>query len=354
MGSDTESQTEALQSSAKSGIRRSGGDRVARQRAQGELFREMSHNVGSGENDSQPQALSNAELRQQSERARIDAEMRKPELEAAEIEKRLKEKWYTGRLLVQTFVGAIVAAALLAAWFIGYLQPILQKKQDLRKLEVQALSLKNEVQEHLNALQQQDNERRAKALAAENEFLKNNLHRAAAENNDLLSSLRQAESLAMERQSLLEKLAGEFATLALKRPLTEKERSDLTEIARTAGEAANTLQQEIQIVRVARDEAELRSERITKQLSTLRELRTVLVTVLDPSRIPLGGIYLDRVPAGSREAEPLEGRTDSNGRKYIQARVGDQICTHEALGFRSRCQTVESDTTEMTLVLEKG
>lgn len=251
-------------------------------------------------------------------------------MQAKEVEKHLPQKRYTGSFWAQTLVAALVGAALTASWLITYLRPIIRKELDVAKLE-------NKIQEHQNTLQRQENERISKALEAENQ--------------EIRLALAEAESRAIERQSLLEKLSGEYNMLAQKHALSDKERSDLVEVATMAGEEVESLQEEIQKFRAAQWAAQARSKRVRAGIFT--EWRTVLVTVLEPSGSPRRGIYLDRVVAGLSTTEPLEHSTDAKGRRYVQVRTGDKVCTQETHGFRSACRTIESHTTEITLIVER-
>ncbi len=116
--------------------------------------------------DSQNQPLSEAERRRlESEIAKNEAERIKLMYEANEAKKRLRQKWYSGRFLVQATVGGLVASALLATWSIGYFGPILARKHEVASLD-------NQIQELRNELQRVENEYRTREIAEQNEALK--------------------------------------------------------------------------------------------------------------------------------------------------------------------------------------
>jgi len=95
--------------------------------------------------DFQNQPLLEAEMRRiESETAKNEAERRKFIAEAEEVEKRVRQKWYFNELFVKWVLGGVVAAALVAAWCITYLNPILNKKQELAKIENAIVTQKNE------------------------------------------------------------------------------------------------------------------------------------------------------------------------------------------------------------------
>jgi hypothetical protein len=87
--------------------------------------------------DTGPEAPNISEVNRrklESEIAKNKADQQKSEIEAEEIRKRLNQKWYKSRIFVQTGIGAIVAAALIATWFVGFFEPILSYKQNLERL----------------------------------------------------------------------------------------------------------------------------------------------------------------------------------------------------------------------------
>lgn len=241
-----------------------------------------------------------------------------------------RERWYTGSFWAQTLVAALVGAALTASWLITYLRPVLRK-------EVELLTLETKIQEQRNTLQQWENERTRAALAAENQ--------------EMRLVLAEAESRALERQSLLEKLSGEYNMLAQAHALSEKERSDLVEVAATAGSEVQALQQEIRRLRAAQHAAETRSSRLKDGI--FPEWRTIVVTVSEPSGAPLPGIYLDRVVSGTSMTEPIEHSTDVGGRRHVQVRTGDKICTQETDEFPSVCCRIKPYTDVVTFTLER-
>jgi hypothetical protein len=305
--------------------------------------------MSNGESGSQAQTLSNTEIvKPESGTVRADAETLKIKLEADEIRSRLARKWYDIRPVAPKLISGLVGIALAATYFVGLIQPIREREQEARRLELHVLSLKNEIQKHENMLRQRENERLSQALEAVDERVSEALQ---AENQELRAALAEAESRKMKRLSLLEKLSGEYNMLAQKQVLSEKQRSDLAEVASTAGEEVEALQQEIGRLRVAQEAAHARSKRITER--GFADWRNVWVTVLDPSGSPLSGIYLDRFVAGASTSEPLEHSTDAKGQRYVQVRTGDKICTQETHEFRSACRTIGPDTREIRLIVER-
>lgn len=79
-----------------------------------------------------------AERRMAAELLKVEEEARKARIDAdaAEIDLSRKQRgWFSGRVVIQSTIGGLVAAGLLAAWGIGYLQPILEKKTELSKIQ---------------------------------------------------------------------------------------------------------------------------------------------------------------------------------------------------------------------------
>jgi hypothetical protein len=86
----------------------------------------------------------------ESEIRRLDAEHTKLLAETNEIENRNKHPMFMRRFMLQSLVGGMVAAGLLAAWAIGYLKPLLEREQALASIE-------NDIQQAMNERQQQEN-----------------------------------------------------------------------------------------------------------------------------------------------------------------------------------------------------
>lgn len=92
----------------------------------------------------QNQPLSDAEKRRlESEIAKNEAERRKLIAEAQEVEKRVRQKSWLSEPVVKV-VGVVGAAFLFVFWLITYLNPILNKKQELAKIENAIVTQKNE------------------------------------------------------------------------------------------------------------------------------------------------------------------------------------------------------------------
>jgi hypothetical protein len=108
-----------------------------------------------------PDPIKEAELlRIQSEIARNEAETRKFNSEAKDFDgKHSKGKTDT---IIKAVIGGMVLAGLLAAWFISYMQPILEKNRKLGELEKQVHEAENKIMDQklkddsttLNALRQ--------------------------------------------------------------------------------------------------------------------------------------------------------------------------------------------------------
>lgn len=95
--------------------------------------------------------------------AKIEAETEKLRAEISEVNARLKVRWFEGRFFVQAVVAGIVAAGLLTAWSVEYLEPILSKNSRLSAMEVDVKKHENE----LISLQHQISENKLKQELAE-------------------------------------------------------------------------------------------------------------------------------------------------------------------------------------------
>ncbi len=291
--------------------------------------------MSSDENGSEPHPSSNAETwKQELGRARTEAKTEKLRLEAREIRERLNRKWYDIRTGDPKLISTLVAIAL--GTFIGVCEPI-------RELELRRFSLINDIHKAENTKLRDEVDQLTRKVDA--------LNTSSSDKVD--DALGDAASRAAESQSVWEKLSGEYKMLAKDPGLGQRDRDHLIELAKWADERVKRLEQEIRSVRAAQEETRAQSKRITEELSTLTKVRTILITVLDVSQMPLSGIYLNRIISGGIKAEPLEYSTDSRGQRYIQVWDGDKICTQETDEFVSTCRTIEPHTRETTLILER-
>ncbi len=209
--------------------------------------------------DSGPEAsnISDANLRRlESEISKNKAEQLKSEIETAEIRKRLNQKWYASRIFVQTGIGAIVAAALITAWFVGFFEPMLSQKQHIERLKNDMLSLENERQMQQNKAQQEDNERITSSLRKELASLK--------KDNKIVS-----ETLAMSKQQAEgQKAQMEKAKLELKeligKPTTENKRPQYAAREKALEKQIKTIDQKIQVLDDAQQSTIERSIKINR------------------------------------------------------------------------------------------
>lgn len=223
--------------------------------------------------NSENRSLSDAEIRKlESETAKNEAERKKLTLEAEEADKRLRQKWYSKRIIVQALVGGVIASALVAAWMISYLQPLL--RADLERLQ-----LENTIEMHRNELKSQDNERRTKALEQENESNRNELESIAAQNEVLQAEQAELRRRAEALQARMEKFSRDYGTLAAKQELTAAERNRFSRLAREAQKEVQQQKDEVKNLRAAQVETKNRSNRITQQLST-RAIRGISVQII--------------------------------------------------------------------------
>jgi len=133
---------------------------------------------------------------------RLEAERRKLDLEAREIERRLSTPWWQGQRLSQYLVAIIVTAALLFGWTRVYLEPILRKQNEINALAERRNATLNELldaqyRQLLDEQQKVTTER--DRLKGEAELLRTETGRLVAE-RDVLEKDRR--SLEAQRQVL--------------------------------------------------------------------------------------------------------------------------------------------------------
>ena len=219
-----------------------------------------------------------AEIRRiESEIAKNEAERIKLIRESEEVGKRLSQKWYSARFLIEAVVGGIVVAALMTAWGIGYLQPILLKRQEVARL-------KNELLKVENRLQAQRNERETEALTIENESIKKELASLLLQNETLQKRQEILTKRAEALQEQLRDISSQYAALAQQQELTSKARDRFSRLAKDADLQTQELQDEIQRLQTAQKASATRSEQITRQLNTRAIRGTEILIVYGKDR----------------------------------------------------------------------
>jgi hypothetical protein len=78
---------------------------------------------------------------------RLEAERRKLELEAIEIERRLNAHWWQSERLPQFAVAAVITASLLFGWVKVYLEPIIRREGEITELAERRDRARNELLE---------------------------------------------------------------------------------------------------------------------------------------------------------------------------------------------------------------
>lgn len=194
--------------------------------------------------------------RLESEIAKNKAERQKFEIESEEIRKRLLQKWYQGRIFVQTGIGAIVAAALIAAWFVGFFEPILSHKQNIERLKNSMLSLENERQKRQNKAQQEDNERQISSF-------RKDLASLQQENKTFLEALAKSKQQAEAQKEQLEKRRSELMELSQK-PTAGKERPRFALKEQVFEKQIESIDQRIQEIGEAQQSTKERSVKINR------------------------------------------------------------------------------------------
>lgn len=161
------------------------------------------------------------------EKLRIQAEVEKLQLESKEIEKKLKSSVGTRRFLVEGVVGGIIAAALLAAWLIVYLKPIISAKSDLAEItskihEAKAKSLSEE-KSRLEEVQRKIEKSKIEAEKQAQKLI--NI------NSELLNQQEQSKAKISDQRRELERIASEVKRLTTTLGTSESEKVELRNLA---------------------------------------------------------------------------------------------------------------------------
>jgi|GEM_PF-4742401 len=179
--------------------------------------------------------LSDEEKRKlESEIAKNEAEKKKLDLEAKEVEKRLSQRWCSTPVLAKWLVGGIVTAILITAWITAQFSPILRREHDIEKLD--------------NRIRILEIELAAKEIEAQNTALQENL--------------AQAEERAKELQAGFEKLRAEYAELSRSQSVSSNQRTEFADRSEIAKRDAESIKDDIVQLQKTRKEVDIRAKTI--------------------------------------------------------------------------------------------
>lgn len=197
----------------------------------------------------------------QSDIARLRAEEAKFLAEAQEIEKRNRSTVFTPKILLQSLVAGLVAAGLLVAWGIGYLKPILERNQELSRIENKILSAENRQQKVRN------NEQKI-SLALLKKALGQDLDQLQEENKKLQSQIDDSKTLSTTLKSRMEDLSRQYEQLSREKVLTASEKNQFEILAVEAQMEVANLRNELGELALAQDQAQANSRSISDQRLT--------------------------------------------------------------------------------------
>lgn len=203
-----------------------------------------------------------------SQTTREQAELRKLELESAEIERRLSKRWFEGRFVLEGLFGAVVTAGLLAAWLIGYFQPILNRKQEIASLDAV-------IQTKVNERQRLENEERTAVLELENKGIRDQLAALAAVNTSMQQQQAESERTAVALRERLITREQELGRLAQESAENSAVRQRLTQLSDDARKEADSLQKRIEQLRADQVDTEARGKNINNSITANNLKETV-------------------------------------------------------------------------------
>ncbi len=94
----------------------------------------------------------------------VEAELRKLELEARAIEKRLSTRWYSGRILIESLVAGVVAGSLIVGWILGVYLPMRDQSKETAALRETNQQLERRIEAAREATKLREYERSIRAF----------------------------------------------------------------------------------------------------------------------------------------------------------------------------------------------
>ncbi|UCF06511.1 MAG: hypothetical protein JSV33_05645 [bacterium] len=217
-----------------------------------------------------------AEIKQLlSQAARDEAERNKYEIETQEIQRRIKQKWYRGRPLIQALIGGVVGSALIAAWLIGYFRPLLSADQELAERrnalaaeEIRQLRFDLEAEKRKNALERRSLENQVSQYQKQLEDLKR-------QNEEFQETVAQAEARSKAVQERLQQTLDSYRE-ELAPTSSDAEREKIDRLSRTANAEIRQLDTTIDEFKNVRQATEQRSTQIDKRLKGIGNIKFVV------------------------------------------------------------------------------
>jgi DNA repair exonuclease SbcCD ATPase subunit len=160
---------------------------------------------------------------------------------------------------------SIVGAGLFAAWFVGYFQPILNKNQEMAKLNIEELALKTKIQEDKNTIEKNDLYKISVLLSEENSKIKNELEALINQNKILENDQKNVAILSENLRKELEKAKDKYLELSKKINLTLSERERFAELVKQSDERILSLNQEIKQLQEAKEATVNRTNELTEK-----------------------------------------------------------------------------------------
>ena len=213
--------------------------------------------------------LRKAELqRLDAETARQKAETHKYELEAQELAKRINNRWFFGRFFIQSIVSGVVAAGLVASWFVEDLPIILGTEAEVQRIENELLSKKIdqrsvELSEQNVILQKRVEAQQIQLIDAKQEL------------NDALNQSEEAKAKAVELSEQLKIFAEQINQLE-KQQATAAEKTQITELANIAQAASKNVNSQIEQLQTQQSAAQTSLDSLTLQKQQLDNFRYIV------------------------------------------------------------------------------
>lgn len=217
----------------------------------------------------------------ESEIARNEAERKKLNLDA--------NKWF---ISLKYLIAGIVAAALITAWGIGYLKPILKKNNELSDIENRILAAenieqKNRIEEHQKELEERE------------KLYQEDLKSLDSINSAIKIQQKESAKLVSNLQDRLNKVSREYNRLAQKQQTNESERIRYAKLANETKEEALALKFNLNNVRATQQKTEKRTIEISEKLLSSNLINSCWKVVKFEDGVSMETAYIVLLPNGN-------------------------------------------------------
>lgn len=180
--------------------------------------------------------------------------------------------------IIKFIIGGVVTAGLLAAWVVGYFQPILLKKYEIMRLENEKATLKQEMVDFQHKITEIQLQKASLALEEENKKIKNEIAALIEKNKKLDVELTKAVSTAESLKNGIASIQKSYQETIQSASISKIERQKIIDLEKKSAEEIAKLNTKIEQFQVDKRDLATNTSQLEKDLEIKNKLgsQTVL------------------------------------------------------------------------------